>query len=282
MQRYGEKHHSAIPKCWYIDGIPKIPYICPIMLIFENYMKRIFVFLAAMISLVSCFSDEPMNSQSYTLTSTFEYTNVKFDSDSTFFDTTYGEGLGWYDLVFNHKVDIDYGLFHGGFRLSCLKASDEEGADGTWRVVLGESGTGAAGMASSANYLVWYSNPDQTRMPEHDIRFANKAYGTCTPAGFYINNTASVAAAVKEKFTLGDRLTLKATGWLGTEKTGEAEIALADFSAEKDSVVTAWTAFDLSGLGSVEYIDLEMVSTKEGIPGYFCMDNMIASINLKY
>ena len=80
----------------------------------------------------------------------------------------------------------------------------------------------------------------------------------------------------------GDRLTLKATGYLNGIKTGEESIALAEFTAKKDSIVSTWTKFDLSGLASVDFVDFEVVSTREEVPAYFCMDDFVASVTVSY
>ena len=57
---------------------------------------------------------------------------------------------------------------------------------------------------------------------------------------------------------------------------------LADYSAQKDSIVTQWSVFDLAKLKMVEYVDFELISSKPDVPSYFCMDNMVAEISLEY
>jgi hypothetical protein len=96
-----------------------------------------------------------------------------------------------------------------------------------------------------------------------------------------VNNTSLVVKTIKERFHLGDRLTLKAVGYLDGKMGPSVEMLLADYSAQKDSVVTVWTPFELSKLGTVDRIDFELLSTKE-IPLYFCMDNMTATVSLSY
>ena len=94
--------------------------------------------------------------------------------------------------------------------------------------------------------------------------------------------TVEVADYVKANFKKGDRLVVKATGYLDGRKTGEAELALADFSEKKDSIVSIWTPFEFGKLGFVEYVDFEIISTDPNVPTYFCMDNMVAEIDLEY
>ena len=61
-----------------------------------------------------------------------------------------------------------------------------------------------------------------------------------------------------------------------------ATLKLAEYSADKDSIVTSWTTFTLDKLGSVDKVDFELQSSKEGIPSSFCMDNFTAQVHLKY
>jgi hypothetical protein len=83
---------------------------------------------------------------------------------------------------------------------------------------------------------------------------------------------------IQKHFEDGDKLVLTATGWReGGEKT-TASIVLA----QKDTVMYNWTKFDLSKLGFVDYIDIEVVSTNPNVPAYCCIDNFSAGINIAY
>ena len=110
--------------------------------------------------------------------------------------------------------------------------------------------------------------------------FLIEEHGACQAQYCFVNNTSYVAYKVAQTFQPGDRLTLKATGYLKGAKTGEASMLLADFSAQKDSIVCNWTAFDLSKLGVFDAIDFDLSSTKEEVPGYFCMDHFTAQITI--
>ena len=159
--------------------------------------------------------------------------------------------------------------------LSRLKSTSDPALDSTWRVASGR------GYMGSETYVVHYTNPFSFFLPDYDIQFLNEDYGTCVPSGCYVNNTSPVVKTIKERFHLGDRLTLKAVGYLDGKMASSVEMLLADYSAQKDSVVTVWTPFELSKLGTVDRIDFELLSTKE-IPLYFCMDNMTATVSLSY
>lgn len=224
--------------------------------------------------LTACLPESRMQT-TYTAVATFEFIGTDFGKDSLYMDSKYGYGFSWDDLAFFHKLTEDKTTHLGGFMLSRLKSTSDPALDSTWRVASGR------GYMGSETYIVHYTNPFSSNMPDHDIQFLNEDYGTCVPSGCYVNNTSLVVKTIKERFHLGDRLTLKAVGYLDGKMASSVEMLLADYSAQKDSVVTVWTPFELSKLGTVDRIDFELLSTKE-IPLYFCMDNMTATVSLSY
>lgn len=248
-----------------------------------NIMKisRIIAVVLTAIATVSCF-ETGNNRSSYPLEVSFEYPGA-LKADSLYFDTNGGLGFawgagGWQDLGFYHKLTEDKKQFLGGFMLSGLKAA---GAGGdpyydSFRVATG------VGLNGTSTYAVFHDNPDKSMMPEKHVTFLQSQYGTCTMAGVYVNNTIEVVKAVREHFTLGDRLTLKAVGYLNNAKTGEAQFVLADYSAQKNSLVVKWTPFDLDKLGSVDQVQFSLESTKQEVPAYVCMDSMVAYIAVEY
>lgn len=243
-------------------------------------MKRLFFILLSFILVSSCLDDGSGMSQSYTNTADFQYTQIQFLPDSTFFNTTTPDGFGFDVLNFYHLLDPGKIWVDGGFILSCLEmplSGNTQDLDNTYRCYLKD-----LEKQFSNIYTVYNQNPDEALMPEHGIHFPYTSNGSCILNGCFITNTVEVADYIKENFETGDRMTLKATGYLNGNKTGETEFLLADFSAEKDSIVSIWTPFELEKLGSVEYVDFEIVSTKEGAPAYFCMDNLTYSVEISY
>ncbi len=238
-------------------------------------LKKFFLIAAVAVCAVSCFDDGPMYKNQYLLYSTFEYGNVFESKDSLYFESTNGGGLGWMDMGFFHKLNKGNTEFYGGFILSRLKGSGSS-EDDRFRVNSG------VGNDKSSNYLVYYANPDKGLMPKDDIGFLSSEVGTCKILGCYVNNTKEVVNAVRNSFEVGDKLVLKMTGYLGTQKTAEQEIVLAEYTDQKDSVMTNWTAFKLEKLGTIETIDIEIVSTRDDIPKAFCLDDMAANIDLEY
>ena len=118
--------------------------------------------------------------------------------------------------------------------------------------------------------------------PKYDIEFAYKELGACAPLGCYVNNTTLVARKIKEHFKDGDKLILKAKGTLADGTITETSIVLAQYTEAKDSIMYNWTPFSLSSLGAVDYVDFEVHSTNPDVPGYFCLDGYLASLNIEY
>ena len=251
-------------------------------------IKKIICGLVVLASVVSCL-DGGSYTSSYPLNADFEYESLNFRPDSTYYYSADYLGIGWNYLLFCHKVDKD-GDFLGGFRLSRLEGQiknvDEEhrplyeetlaSLDMTWRVYT---------KPFKNTYMVFYKSNE---MPDSDIIFMNPTNGTCTMSACLVCNTAGVAEEVKEKFERGDKLMLKATGYLGKKETSSAEIALADYTltdksgAQKDSIVSTWTVFDLSKLGLVDEVRFEMDSKGKDVSQYFCLDHLRANISLSY
>ena len=46
--------------------------------------------------------------------------------------------------------------------------------------------------------------------------------------------------------------------------------------------MTTWSYFDLSKLGTIDFIEFEVTSTNPEVPAYFCMDQLTAEITLEY
>lgn len=245
-------------------------------------MKKILFILSVALMAVSCFDLDTASEESYTLVASFEYTGMNyaetFGADSLFFDNSKeGVGIGFNNLAFYHKLNADKTDVLGGFLASylCTRRAEEGGDNANRAYVINPKYT-------RNTYMVYRQNPQDANMPEHDVAFLQKSHGTCEMVGCFVTNTVEVADSVAANFGLGDRLTLTATGYLAGAKTGEVEIALADFSAQKDSIVSKWTAFDLKKLGFVEYVEFSMHSTRPDVPLNFCLDEMVSSINLSY
>ena len=243
-------------------------------------MKRIFFVLISLVALSSCLKDDGSGmGQKYQLVTTFQYEGIKFNADSTFVNTSETIGFGYDALNFFHNLGPDNITLEGGFILSRLempKSGNTAGLKNRYRALLPKE-------ASPGNiYTVFYQNQDPAKMPTHNVEFAFDENGTCSMKGCYVTNTVEVADYVRENFEEGDMLVLKATGYFKGVETAAVEMNLADYSSQKDSIVSIWTSFDLSKLGSVDFVDFELVSSKPDAPAYFCMDNRVAQIEIEY
>lgn len=220
-------------------------------------------------------------SDSYTSYATFEYNNhaTMFGTDSLYFETDYKVGFTWdVYLAFGHSIDKESGEFQGGFLLSCLSVPESGKTE-----LLDNNMYRANQVVSSSGrntYLVFCKSES---MPEKQLWFnyeQGAIKGTCAPQFVRVNNTVEVVNALKENFNDGDVMTLRATGYLEGSKTDSAEIRLAEFTSAKDSIVTNWTMFDLTPLGSVDKIEFDFVLPEgSAVPTAVCMDNLAASLS---
>lgn len=225
---------------------------------------------------VSCLGDGPTTSTSYNLVVGFEYNDDIFRADSVRFESEAGVAMAYYDLAFYHKLDPQKTAVLGGFAVSRLKGEGHQGGRNEFRV---NSGTG---VGNTPTYAVFKYDRTGVNMPQHDIEFINLNYGSCQMSGLYVNNTYEMVEYVKNNFTDGDKISLKATGYLNGAKTADAEVVLAEYTEAKDSIIVKWTPFDLTKLGTIQYVELELLSTKDDIPSSVCIDNVVSTISLEY
>lgn len=246
-------------------------------------MKKVLIVLMAMVSAVACLGDY-VHTESGQVCAEFEYLNMDYDkvfgADSLFYDVEQSQlGISWGQMLyFYHKIENNE--FQGGFLLSYL-GKPQSGTEGLsnneYRVNCPAPKTGVN------TYVVFYENPDKSKMPEKHMSFLLTEYGACVMQKCLVNNTVSVAQAVAKNFEQGDKMLLRATGYLKGVKTNTAEITLAEYTSAKDSIVSSWTTFDLSALGSIDQINFDIIKPEgKEIPSTVCMDNVIANVNLSY
>ena len=241
-----------------------------------KYFKFVLIALASFVMLQSCFS-EYSNQEKYTIIASFTYSGATADADSLIRDNVGQGGYGWYDVGFMQKANQEKDYL-GGFMISTMCGR----AEATETVPLNYFRSYLLGKDKGNCYSVFYDNASKEMMPEHSIMFLAKSYGTCTVSGCYVANSEKVAHQIKENFQDGDGLVVRAKGYLADKLTGKASIKLAKFTSEKDSIVSKWTPFDLQALGNVDAIDFEVISTNPAVEPYFCMDNFVAQIDIKY
>ncbi len=252
----------------------KVGALSSVIYVFMKMIKKFIFILAVAVCAASCMDSGQTFKSKYRLQASFEYSNpLPFRADSLCFAEESGLSINWHDLAFCHKLNEGKNTFLGGFIVSCMKGGGE--GNDRFRV-----NSGAAGNVKTANYIVYYENPDASMMPEHDMEFLSAEYGTCLMLGCYVNNTREVVEAVKKHFVPGDKLTLKMTGYMNGKATGSNEFVLAEYTEQKDSLVTSWRPFTLNNLGMVEHIDVAVISTKPEVPSAVCLDDIFADVEV--
>ncbi len=251
-------------------------------------MKKVFVILSFAFVLCSCV-DQGYSTINMTSVSDFEY-DLELTTDvygnQAFVDSLYltnyfaGGSSSYGNLVFNSYRLATYSQMTGGFGITAKRDSSlvikEDNSYPQYTMF-------ATSAANNSNMsAVFYQNPASSLMPQHHILFLDSQYGTCAPAYFLINNTQKTVCDVLEEFEDGDWLKLTITGYNGTNETGTIEYYLVDFSEGNSTIVTNWETVNLASLGSIEYIDFELSSNRESFPNTFCIDNLVASIEVTY
>ena len=247
-------------------------------------MKKILGFLAVSILVASCLGSAGFEAD-YDVFATFGYADADFIGDKTkpdslLYDTDYRLGFVWDYFGFHHKVD-EYTLdFEGGFLASCLKVPATADVSG---LSYNEYRANARAANSMENkYAVFKQSYN---MPEKHLTFmvssSESANATCSMKYVLVTNSVAVEQAVRNSFVDGDWLILKASGYLGNQPTGSAEIRLAEYTESKDSIINSWTKFDLTPLGDVDKVLFEIQTrSSKYIPTTVCMDDLSAHVSI--
>ena len=246
--------------------------------------KKIVLFILTLFVAMSCLDSGSFTS-SGTLYAHMEYNDrydygTMFGSDSLYFDDRQPRlGFSWDCVCFYHSVSED-GAFQGGFLLSYLDKPKPE----TTGLLNNKYRVNCAAPKNTINtYLVYEQVADEAKMPKQDFQFMLSTYGTCTMTGCHVNNTVALAEAAVQQLELGQKVSLRVTGYKDGVKTGSSEIVLVEKSSPKDSVMSHWTEFKLDALQAVDVIDFELVIPEgKEIPATVCVDNLKAQISISY
>lgn len=215
-------------------------------------MKTIKPYLIAAVALfcaVGC-SDNSFK-QSYPLYAVFNYT-PKTEMLELFKDTTYfagRNGLLRYDVLeFNNALASDDSTRFGGFALGYK--SDTLVVDDPY--VAYDRDT----LKYEDQFFMLFRQNELTPQKAINFVYADKPACSCTIVGCYIANTAH-SFDVLQNFGSSDHADVVFTGYKSGAKTGEATFSLLD----KDGPLSKRTKVDLSALGSVDYITINLSST---------------------
>ncbi|MDD2961833.1 MAG: DUF4465 domain-containing protein [Muribaculaceae bacterium] len=162
--------------------------------------------------------------------------------------------------------------FFGGFAYSNITATEFDAAQMMTHQFRSTVGHGAS---NSATFALAYTMGAETK-----ITVLGSEEGE-TVSGAYFTNTAYALSSIlngdsfnPNPFRTGDFLKLV---FKGDDATGqEVEFYLADYrneDATKHYALTDWKWCDLSPLGTVKTIKVELQASNVYVPVYFCMDN---------
>lgn len=245
--------------------------------------KSLFFSLLCAAALTACNSGSDENKYTASIVCTFDYTEAN--------DMTGGKGYYCEDsfqigniLSFNNLYVNN--TFYGGCALVGLTDDVlEEGHIADPMCVFGK------GVNDSPYYLtVKVGN----NMPEHLIDFIQKDYGTMYTSKCYFNNTNQLvtiatyglpAADNNEAipaFQEGDYFKVRIYATSGKVRVSEryVEFTLAEYTGGKLDVCKEWKEVDLTSLGTVEALDVELLSDRRDLPPYFCIDNLAVSASI--
>lgn len=234
-------------------------------------------FLAA-----SCMNDDGYNNEmniylaSYFTIDEDSYSSY-FDVDSIYYSTYFtSDAYGW--IYLRSSVDDD-GDFLGGVGITV-------GADTTGYESLDDISypyrVYGLNSDNDGTYGFWHDCEYGSLMPDYAVEaYTASDDSNAYPVGMYVNNTNKVVNQIRngiglsEEFGEGDYLKLTAVGYdANMSEVGSTSFMLADFSTYRDSVVTSWTYFDMSGIGAAVYLDFEVTSSVDGIAKDFCMETL--------
>ena len=258
---------------------------------FGNFLKTAFLIGITAVLSVSCLKDTQYE-HSYTLPGTFEQLSSDMDNDEFWGESmvNFSAPLLHGDVLFNSKTNEGKTDFTG-FAVS-RAVYDAENPD----ALLDDgfySANAKTGSSKSSTFVVFRNAPDILTESEaedfHHIVFMASGYGSFTQTSCMVNNTKYVADKIAEyRKNHGQiEVELSATGYSGGTETATAKIKLASNLKQvtdgADSTMSSWTKFDLSALGSVDYIDFSVSFSDPDqtlIPQMFCMDDYFPNVHI--
>ncbi len=250
-------------------------------------IKKIFVFAAMSLLAVSCLDKGGSTYENYPMISDFEYyltTQDLFADSLAMFKTPFSSGaLNAYNTVSGHDFTGGIALAYKNDTTLYVSRTEPISPYTSYNKV----SPCDPNVAPGVNYAIFYQNPDESKMPEHDMEFNLVKNGTADLKACCVCNTTQVVSFIKgledaPAFGEGDYFKLKFTGRRGDSITGEETITMAEKTADKDSLIMGWTAVDLSKIGTFESIDLEILTNRKDIPPYVCMDYIYCLVNLTF
>lgn len=130
-------------------------------------------------------------------------------------------------------------------------------------------------------HITYYDSPKSENNPDYALSYAFSYMGSASPRTIDVNNTLEMyATAIGEgelpAFASGDWVKVVFRGYLSGEETGTVEFFLADYTGSEAKLLKEWKTVDISDLGEVDAIAIDIESNVAGIPPYVCLDNFSA------
>ncbi len=244
-------------------------------------MKKLLILplLAVAVMMASC-SENKGNTYTTDSICTFDYSDADeiAGDDKVYFGGTFiGGGL----VGFLNTSGDDGKVFIGGCALVGLADKTlEEGHIAKDLCVYGK------GYDNTPYYVTVKYNPG--KMPEHLLVFTQKGYGTLNFKKVYVNNTNKMVTIAHyglpktedteaiPAFQDGDYVRVKFT----SNSAAEVEFTLAERNNGTLTLIDDWKEIDLSKLGTINYVDVEITSNRTDLPLEFCLDNLYLSATI--
>lgn len=243
--------------------------------------------LAASLAVTSCSSDEP-DFDSTTVIDALQ-ANLSY-TDGVWSDNHKNVNLVIDDYEFSHHYEDMGGYdYVYGFTPSKINDTSEHSPLYTFPYAcMGGGGQKGPGTPYIVGY--WDNYYETDTFDGRTCRIFDEEGDEFRPQSVLVNNTSFVYYAllngnpgISRPFKYGDTLTLIAHGVHPDGNESKAEFFLANIIDADDvasGIITQWTEFDLSGLGTCTGIYFTMESSDTGdygmnSPSYFCLDRLI-------
>ncbi|MGM9803150.1 MAG: DUF4465 domain-containing protein [Muribaculaceae bacterium] len=209
------------------------------------------------------------------------------DMANATFDDNYLPANSWW----NGDCDGGDTFYSGSFVFNNFRRSDwsywesfayANCSGNTFSAINDQYNTAAGGGAEDTGaYAVVYSGYYTTPT----IELTNSLEGE-TISGVYINNTAWAVKSMTEgdgytkAFTTGDFFKVTFTGYDVDDNANSVEYYLADYTSDDESchsMLTQWQWVDLSCLGNVVKLAVNVMASQSGVPSYVCLDQLGAA-----
>ncbi len=140
-------------------------------------------------------------------------------------------------------------------------------------------------VAYSNYYVIYRDDSDTLKVPVCAFNYIYAQVGACAISSVEVNNTIeNVASAMDANpnfaYNDGDWLKVSFTTYLKEKFYEPVELYLVDFRDSQKKVVTEWTKVDLSAMGNMEYMKVEVTSNREDAPRYVCLDNILGKYSI--